>query len=190
MEARLDDQHRKQLLALARDAIARRIGAVPAFAPARPDPRLPPAPGVFVTLTKGGHLRGCVGQLEPRGSLEEMITACAVAAATADPRFPSLRPEELPEVTIEVSLLDPPTPASGPDEIVVGTHGIIVRRGARRGLLLPQVGAETGWTAASLLDQAALKAGLPEDAWRSGASIEVFTAEVFSEAGPPVPHRA
>jgi AmmeMemoRadiSam system protein A len=126
--------------------------------------------------------------MESRGSLEETIAACAVAAATADPRFPPLRAEELPEVAIEISLLDSPIPASGPEDIVVGTHGIIVRRGARRGLLLPQVGAETGWTAVSLLDQAALKAGLPEDAWRSGASIEIFTAEIFSEAGRPVPH--
>lgn len=184
----LDDRRRKHLLAVARDAIARHIGAPPAPPPPPQDPDLPPGRGAFVTLSKGRRLRGCVGQLEPGGSLEDIVASAAVASATADPRFPALAPDELPHVTIEISLLDPPIPVAGPGDIVMGTHGVIVRKGGRRGLLLPQVGAEHGWTAETLLDQAALKAGLPEDAWGAGASIEIFTAEVFSEADGSVSH--
>lgn len=177
----LEARHRKHLLAVAREAIARRIGAQPPLPPPPLDLSLPPARPAFVTLTTRGRLRGCVGHLEPRGSLEAVIAACAVSAATADPRFPPLTAAELPHTTIEISLLDPPFPVTGPDQIQVGTHGVIVRQGSRRGLLLPQVGAERGWSAEELLDQAALKAGLPEGAWRSGATIEAFTAEVFAE---------
>ena len=186
----VDDRHRKHLLSVARDAIARHTGVSSLPPPPAPDPDLPPGRSVFVTLSTGGRLRGCVGHLEPRGSLDEIVASCAVAAATADPRFPPLEPAELAHVTIEISLLNPPIPVAGPEDIVVGTHGIIVRKGARRGLLLPQVAAEYRWPAETLLDQAALKAGLPQEGWRAGASLEVFTAEVFSEADVAAPRGA
>jgi len=115
----VDDRHRKHLLSVARDAIARHTGVSSLPPPPAPDPDLPPGRSVFVTLSTGGRLRGCVGQLEPRGSLDEIVASCAVAAATADPRFPPLEPAELAHVTIEISLLNPPIPVAGPEDIVL-----------------------------------------------------------------------
>jgi AmmeMemoRadiSam system protein A len=119
--------------------------------------------------------------MDPSGSLPESVASCAVASATADPRFPPLAPAELARVHIEISILSPPVPAAGPQEIAPGTHGLIVSQGPHRGLLLPQVATEHGWTAETFLSQACVKAGLRPDAWRAGAHIEIFTAEVFAE---------
>lgn len=179
--AMLDERSRKHLLAVARDAIARQLG-MPS-APPEPPSNLTAQPlrPVFVTLTVRGKLRGCVGHMDPAGTLEESVASCAVASATADPRFPPLGPEELPQLRLEISLLSPAVPVGGPEDIAVGTHGIIVSQGARRGLLLPQVATEQRWTAETLLTQACMKAGLRPDAWRRGARIEVFTAEIFAE---------
>ncbi len=177
----LDQRSRKYLLAVSRDAIARHLGlptSPPHLIPvADPQVRRP----VFVTLTVGDRLRGCVGNMNPSGSLLESVAACAVASATADPRFRPLAPGEFDKVRIEISILSPPVPAAGPPDIVPGTHGIIVTQGQRRGLLLPQVATEHGWTAETFLSQACVKAGLRPDAWRGGGGIEVFTAEVFAE---------
>jgi len=177
----LDERSRKHLLAVARDAIARQLG----LPSARPESSLnltaQPLRPIFVTLTVGGKLRSCVGHMDPSGSLEGSVASCAVASATADPRFPPLGPDELPRLRIEISLLSPALPVRGPEDIAVGTHGIIVSQAVRRGLLLPQVAIEHGWTAETLLTQACTKAGLPPDAWRGGARIEVFTAEIFAE---------
>ena len=180
---------RNRLLAIARNAIAQRLGLPFSPVPGTPasDPDLPSHRATFVTLTVGGKLRGCVGNLDPPGTLEESIATCAVAAATADPRFSPLNRDELSQVHIEISLLTPPMPVAGPQDVTPGTHGIIVSQGEHRGLLLPQVAAEHGWKAETLLSQAAVKAGLPADAWRSGARIDVFTAEVFSEPSSKTP---
>lgn len=178
----LDQRCRKHLLAVAQDAIARRLG-LPSIPPVPiRDPSLEAGQPTFVTLTVAGTLRGCVGHTDHGGPLVESVASCAVAAATADPRFPPLTPEEFHRVAIEISLLSPPVPVAGPQDIAVGTHGIIVSQGGRRGLLLPQVAAEHGWTAEAFLAQGSLKAGLRPEAWRGGARIEVFTAEVFSAA--------
>lgn len=178
----LDEQCRKNLLTVARDAIARRLGLPSSPPPPNPESKLEANHPIFVTLTVVGKLRGCVGYMDPCGALEESIASCAVAAATADPRFPPLTPEEFQRATLEISLLTPPVPAGGPQDITVGTHGVIVSQGERRGLLLPQVAIEHGWMAETFLSQASIKAGLKPDAWRAGARIDVFTAEVFSEA--------
>ena len=177
----LDDARQRHLLAIARAAIARQLGTAPPVRAPGLDPTGEPGSPAFVTLTKGEKLCGCVGRTDPAGTLDETVAACAVAAATADPRFPPLRPDELPHVHIEVSLLSPPAPLADPSALVVGTHGIIVSRDGRRALLLPQVAAEHRWTAETFLAEACRKAGLPADAWCRGARIEVFTAEVFGE---------
>ena len=100
-------------------------------------------------------------------------------AAVRDPRFPPLRPTELPDLELEISVLTPLAPVAGPDAIVPGHHGVLLESGGRSAVFLPQVAPEQGWDRETLLDHLALKAGLPADAWRHGASLQVFAAEVF-----------
>lgn len=137
--------------------------------------------GAFVTLTVDGDLRGCVGYPLPVKPLDEAIVEMAVAAASQDTRFDPLRPDEMDRLRIDISVLGLPEPVDDPGKVVVGRHGIIVSKGYRRGLLLPQVPVEHGWDRETFLRQGCLKAGLPADEWKKGAKIEVFTAQVFSE---------
>lgn len=137
--------------------------------------------GAFVTLTVDGELRGCIGYPLPMKPLNETIVEMAVAAATQDTRFEPIAANELKKLKIEISVLGLPEPIEDPAEVQVGRHGIIVSKGFYRGLLLPQVPVEHGWDRETYLDHGCLKAGLPRDAWRKGAKIEVFTAQVFSE---------
>jgi len=106
----------------------------------------------------------------------------ALSAALHDPRFHSVQKSELPEIEIEISALTPLREITAISEIEVGVHGIYITKGAWSGVLLPQVAVEYGWTREEFLDQTCVKAGLPPDAWRNGATIEVFSAEVFSES--------
>ncbi|MEN3337520.1 MAG: uncharacterized protein V7647_1196, partial [Acidobacteriota bacterium] len=117
------------------------------------------------------------------GSLADDVLRCAGDAATADPRFPRVAPAELPELSVEVSVLGPlePVDPMDPAAIAVGRHGLVAEQGHRRGLLLPQVASERGWTVEQFLQQTCIKAGLAADAWRRGARIWRFDAEVFGE---------
>jgi AmmeMemoRadiSam system protein A len=137
--------------------------------------------GAFVTLTVDGELRGCIGYPLPEKPLDETIIEMAVAAATQDTRFEPLAANELKKIKIDISVLGLPEPIEDPAEVQVGRHGIIVSKGFHRGLLLPQVPVEHGWDRETYLDHGCLKAGLPRDAWKKGAKIQVFTAQVFSE---------
>ena len=137
--------------------------------------------GAFVTLTVDGELRGCIGYPLPVKALDETIIEMAVAAATQDPRFEPLSPNELKKITIEISVLGLPEPVSDPGKVQVGCHGIIVTKGFQKGLLLPQVPVEHRWDRETFLCHGCLKAGLPPEEWKKGAKIEVFTAQVFSE---------
>jgi len=140
------------------------------------------ARGVFVTLHRRGQLRGCVGQIESYGPLEEVVERCAVAAAEEDPRFPPVEAREVPELEIEISLLSPLEPVA-PAAIEVGRHGLVVERGMRRGLLLPQVATEHNWQWQRFIEETCVKAGLARDAWKDpGTRTFAFTTEVFSEA--------
>ena len=144
---------------------------------------LPAASGVFVTIKRLGELRGCLGTLQCSRGLAEEVARCAADAASEDPRFPPVPAEELPDLTIEVSVLGPleaivPTDAAA---ITVGRHGVVVEQGSHRGLVLPQVATEWGWTPDQLLRQTCRKAGLPDDAWQHGAHVYRFEAEVFGE---------
>jgi len=106
----------------------------------------------------------------------------AVAAAFEDPRFDPVTAAELPDLIVEISALTVPEPVPDPSEIEVGRHGLIVSRGARRGLLLPQVAPEWGWSREEFLERTCQKAGLPGAAWRDPAtSVERFEAEVWSD---------
>ena len=123
------------------------------------------ARGVFVTLTEGGELRGCVGSLGSDRPLREAVVASAISAALDDPRFPPVTAAELPALHIEISVLGAPTPLLDQSTFRPGIDGVIVERGGRRGLLLPEVATSRAWKAPQMLAAACGKAGLPEDAW-------------------------
>lgn len=128
-----------------------------------------------------GELRGCIGVTEPKAALIDTVARMARAAAREDPRFLPVQPGEVSDLTIEISLLGPPEAVTDAKEIEVGTHGLVIERGAQRGLLLPQVPVEWGWDREQFLDQTCVKAGLPPGCWRRDARIYAFTAEVFAE---------
>jgi AmmeMemoRadiSam system protein A len=137
--------------------------------------------GAFVTLTRDGRLRGCIGYPLPIKPLAAAVAEMAVAAAFDDPRFEPVRAEELREIRIEISVLSLPVPIDDPRKVIVGRHGIIISKGSRKGLLLPQVPVEYGWDRETFLRHGCLKAGLSPDDWAKGARIEVFEAQVFHE---------
>ena len=139
--------------------------------------------GAFVTLHSRGDLRGCIGHIEANQPLGDVVPRCAVAACSADPRFSPITHIEFAEIDIEISLLGPLESIAGPTDVVVGRHGLVVEEGWRRGLLLPQVATEWKWDAETFLAQACHKAGLPRNAWKHGAALWRFEADVFGEAG-------
>jgi len=140
--------------------------------------------GAFVTLKKGDKLRGCIGRIIADQPLDRVVIEMAVAAATQDYRFSPISSEDLSDINIEISVLSPPKAAADPSQIRVGRDGIIVSQGGRSGVLLPQVPVEWGWDRETYLNHGCLKAGLDETAWKRGARIETFTAQVFSETAP------
>jgi uncharacterized protein len=137
--------------------------------------------GAFVTLRRRGRLRGCIGQVSSGDPLIQVVAHCARAAALEDPRFEPVRPHELPELDIEVSVLSMLFEITY-DQIEVGRHGLLISREWQRGVLLPQVAAEFGWPAERFLEETCTKAGLERDAWKHpDTRVEAFTAEIFSE---------
>jgi AmmeMemoRadiSam system protein B/AmmeMemoRadiSam system protein A len=143
-------------------------------------PKLKEARGAFVTLRKHGELRGCIGHITGDLPLAETIAQMADAAAFHDPRFRPVGVDELKDLEIEISVLTPLHKISNPEEIRVGTHGVIIRNDGRSGLLLPEVATEYGWDRTSFLEHTCLKAGLPRDAWKDKDSeIYIFSADVF-----------
>ena len=181
----LSEAHRLHLLAVARQSIEHHLEGRPGAPLLMPTPMkdLPDASGVFVTIKMRGELRGCLGTLQMRGPLAEEVARCARESATEDPRFPPMSSGELPESTIELSVLGPLEEIDPQAEgtIILGRHGLVAEQGGRRGLLLPQVAVEWGWTAEQFLRQTCHKAGLPLDAWQHDARILRFDAEVFGE---------
>ena len=144
--------------------------------------------GVFVTLKKGGELRGCIGKMDFERPLWSNALTAAVASALEDPRFPPVKPTELGDISIEISILNPPEDLPRPEMFDVTRHGIIVEKGWRHALLLPKVASEQGWDATKTLEMVCWKAGLPADAWRDpSARLQVFTAFDFGEAKPGGP---
>ena len=145
-----------------------------------PTPHLAEKRGAFTTLYRQGELRGCVGYVFPVASLYQTIAETARAAAFEDTRFPPLGANELAGLEIHLSVLSPLQPIHA-DDVEIGRHGLLVSLNARRGLLLPQVPVEHGWDRETFLAQTCRKAGLPPDAWQSGAALEAFTAELFGD---------
>ena len=174
---------RQLLLRIAREAIVAHVSVVQTSALERSDVLERPG-GAFVTIHKHGALRGCIGHVEANEPLGRVIPRCAVAACSSDPRFPPVTALELPQLAVELSLLGPLEPLPSPEGLAVGRHGLVVERDRYRGLLLPQVATEWGWDRATFLAETCHKAGLPRDAWRHGAQVWTFEAEVFGERQP------
>jgi AmmeMemoRadiSam system protein A len=175
------DADRVLLLRIAREAIASQVTGAPARAVDPSDAAARPG-AAFVTLHYRGDLRGCIGHVDADEPLGRVIARCAVAACSADPRFPPIALSELPALDLELSLLGPLEPIAGTGDFEVGRHGLVVELGRQRGLLLPQVATEWKWDRATFLAQTCHKAGLPRDAWKhGGVKLWRFEAEVFGE---------
>ncbi len=177
---KLSDEARGQLLTFARQTLSAVADGVAGPPPPTGEPFDAPT-AVFVTLRRLGDLRGCMGRVRadtPLGAIVKLITQ---AAAARDPRFAPVAPGEVAGVTIEISRLTTPEPSSA-DDVVPGRHGVIISKGQRTGLLLPQVAVEQGCDAPGFLSLACRKAGLPPLAWRDpDVVIKTFEAEVFGE---------
>lgn len=170
------------LFRVARESIQAHLQGQSDPLPPKPSPLLAQPMGVFVTLTRRGRLRGCIGYLEALKPLLTAVQEMAVAAAFRDPRFPPLTEEELADLEIEISVLSPMRRIKNVEEIQVGRDGLYVERGVCRGLLLPQVATQYGWDRLTFLRQTCTKAGLPENAWEDPATkIYVFSADILHE---------
>ena len=183
---RLTPDERGDLLRVARDSIRAGLRGEVVAALAISSPTLAQPAAAFVSLHRHGQLRGCVGSLCAERPLWTTVADMARAAAFDDPRFPPLVAGELRDIDIEISRLGPLSPVRAED-VVPGRHGVLVRRGGRRGVLLPQVAARHGWDRETFLAEVCHKALLPPDAWRfADTVIEVFEAEVFGDDTPAV----
>jgi len=139
--------------------------------------------GAFVTLNKHDQLRGCLGFVEGFKPLYQTITEMAEAAAFEDPRFPKVQLNEVEDLKIEISVLTPLDLIQDIDQIKVGIHGLLIKKGNYQGLLLPQVATHYNWDRYTFLNQTCLKAGLQIDSWRdSNVEIYIFSAQIFSES--------
>jgi len=181
--AMLDKAQRKKLLELARNTIETYVTSRRKLEVKEPDPLLNREMGAFVTLHEFGQLRGCIGTLVGRQPLYLTVRDMAIEAATDDPRFSPIESSALKNIEIEISVLSEPQKVDSAEEIVMGKHGVIVKRGFNSGVFLPQVATETGWTKEEFLSHlCSQKAGLAANAWKDKATeLYVFTAEVFSE---------
>lgn len=137
--------------------------------------------GLFVTLTRGEQLRGCIGYIEGIKSLRDAVRDLAIQAAFNDPRFEPITRSELGDLEIEISVLYPLEEVKNINEIQVGKHGLVMERGFQKGLLLPQVAKEYNWNREEFMNQTCRKSGMENYCWENGAKIYKFEAEVFNE---------
>jgi AmmeMemoRadiSam system protein A len=176
----LTESDQQTLLRMAREALVAYLAHGEPPAVPEPGEALRQECGAFVTWHKGKNLRGCIGVIAAYNPLYQTVRECAVWAAVRDPRFAPVVRDEVPALTLEISVLSPLEDIA-PENIEVGRHGLLISRGSQRGLLLPQVAIEWKWDRERFLDETCHKAGLPADAWRTGARIQAFTAQVFGE---------
>lgn len=149
-------------------------------------PELAQADGIFVTLRRNGQLRGCIGRIETDEPLAQSVPRVALDAALRDTRFPPVTGEDLGEISLEVSVLTPPVRLADLKDLVPGRDGVVLEAQGHRGVFLPTVWDESGWTRREFLEElASQKAGLPREAWQ-GATLFVFQDQVFEEAPVPV----
>jgi len=183
--AKLSEQERQKLLKLARKSLTYtfKYKKVPRteqlgikISPAMKIPR-----AAFVTLNKDSHLRGCIGDIFPQRPLYKSVLINAINAAFRDKRFPALQQSELDDIHIEISALTRPQPVASPNQIRIGTDGIVLRKNGKSAVYLPHVATQQGWDLSETLNHLSQKASLPADAWKEGASFLVFQADIFGE---------
>jgi AmmeMemoRadiSam system protein B/AmmeMemoRadiSam system protein A len=178
--SRLSADDRAELAKVARQAVAAAVYDSSPPEVSRASRPLRERCGAFVTLKVDGELRGCIGSVEAKLPLVEVVARMAMAAATRDPRFVPVTPAELPQLELEISVLTPMELCEDTDLIEVGRHGLVIVKGNHSGVLLPQVAAERGWDRSTFLRQVCLKAGLPAEAWRDSATmLYTFEAEII-----------
>jgi hypothetical protein len=178
---KLTADQQSMLLNLAREAVAAHLHGGELPRDPLTEPEFERLSAVFVTLRLGTMLRGCIGQVRADTPLYQAVREKAIAAATGDPRFPSLQKQELSELTYEISILSPLERIASERELEVGTHGVALRRGNRRAVLLPKVAADRDWERRTLLENLYTKAGLPADGWKDPAGLYRFTTIEIEE---------
>lgn len=183
LDAPVNEEQQEILLKLARESIETYLKTGKKIKLETSDERMKVKQGAFVTLRKRGVLRGCIGHIVGIKPLCDTVADMAVAAAVQDPRFPKVSMNEMKDISIEISVLSIPRRVESADEIELGKHGVIVRRGSRQGVFLPQVATETGWDKETFLEHLCYdKAHLPKDAWKNkDTELTVFTAQLFEE---------
>jgi len=177
----LSETEGKSLLKMAREAIETYVRDGKTADLKADNPALQTSSGAFVTIHKDGQLRGCIGTFASPNPLYKTIVDMAISSATKDPRFAPLAPDELGEVSLEISVLSPLKEIKDTGEIEVGRHGLYIVKGRNRGVLLPQVAVEHDMDRESFLENTCMKAGLDPDAWKQGATIFTFEADIFKE---------
>ena len=138
---------------------------------------------VFVTLRNRDHgdLRGCLGQSKPRYPLIEAVAKTVISSAVDDTRFPSLTLDELPDLLIEINVLSPLAP-SKPEDVKIGKHGLMINKGSKGAIFLPEVAVSNGWDLHTFLEELCRKANLSEGSWHDcEAELYVFESEVWDE---------
>jgi AmmeMemoRadiSam system protein A len=176
-------EERAQLLRLAHESILSALEDRKKISLDPPTAHFAEPRGAFSSLYLHGELRGCVGYVLPISSVYRAVADTARAAAFEDNRFYPVTLDEARDLEIELSILSAPQPIKA-EEVEIGRHGLLISMAGYRGLLLPQVPVEHHWDRETFLEHTCRKAGLPPDAWRQGAKIEAFTAEVFGEKQP------
>ncbi len=178
----LPHDQKKFLLRIARETIQRYLTTETVPLIRSVSPRLQVPQGVFVTLRKHGELRGCIGHMAADFPLARAVGQMAMQSAFNDPRFPPLKLNELEGVEIEISALTPMKQVAGPEAILVGRDGVLIRKGNRSAVFLPQVATENHWGKEEMLDNLCRKAGLPAGSWKNDTRFFTFQAEVFEES--------
>jgi len=178
----LNKEEKKKLMEIARLSVAEAVTGKRQFLPNVTEDRLKENCGAFVTLKENGQLRGCIGYIQAVKPLYETVKDVAKSAAVNDYRFSPVAESELEKLEYEISVLTPLKKIKDINEIEVGKHGLVMKRGFDSGLLLPQVATEYNWDRETFLKETCRKAGLPSDAWKDKSTeIYTFSAEVFGD---------
>lgn len=182
MNSSISFENKKNIILAARKAVELELFKKTSFDPDLTDSFFDKKSGIFVTIHKKGKLRGCIGYIEGFMPIREAIYDLALSAAFRDPRFNPLSTEEYPHIDFEISILSPIERINSIDEIIIGEDGLIITKGMKRGLLLPQVATENNMSKEEFLSHTCMKAGLSPNEWKSSeVQIEKFSAVIIRE---------